>query len=282
MSWLANRTCSLVFCFLMTGLSFANISVPFELVNGLIIIEAEINGTIGNYVVDSGSNGILLNGHSNLSDVSYQTLTSTLEGRETIIESFKVGDFEAGELLGFSTDLSNLEIYLEKQIAGILGCSIFTPNSLIFDFTNSKMVISEDAFNKKDIEGLSCLSFTIIEDLPVAKVNIQGHAFAFILDSGASSHFIDKKLISRFKASVEPTGVKKNIITAAGNGQISSEYNIPNCKFGDANYTFLAFEKDFTPISESLGMDISGLISLNKLSKSKVYIDLNSKNLYYN
>ena len=125
---------------ILSHLAHADITVPFEMVNGLILVEAEMNGVVGNYIVDSGSNGILLNGTGKKSDISYQTLSSTLEGSETRIESFKVGEFELDQLLGFSTDLSNLETYLEKPIDGILGCAIFNPNSVLFDFSSSRMI----------------------------------------------------------------------------------------------------------------------------------------------
>ena len=144
------------------------------------------------------------------------------------------------------------------------------------------MIISEDSSNKEEIERLSSLSFTIIEDLPIAEINIQGEPYAFILDSGASTHFIDENLIHKFNSIVKATGIEKSIITAGGADKISREYNIPNCKIGQLHSQLTAFEKDFSLLSETLGKDISGLLSLSKLSHNKVYIDLKSKNIYFN
>lgn len=280
MNGLISKIAFFVFCMLSIP-SYGNISIPFELINGLIIVEAEINGAAGSYIIDSGSNGILLNGSSQESNVSYQTLTSTLEGSETKIESFKVGDFEVNELHGFSTDLSNLEVYLDKSIAGILGCSIFTPNSILFDFSASTMIISEQDSKAIETEGFANLSFDIIDDLPIVELNIQGEDYTFILDSGASSHFVDADLLDTHSDILEPTGVQKSIVTAGGKDQMAKEYFLHNIKIGDSSTTLSAFEKDFSLVSSTLGKDISGLLSLSKLSSGLVYIDLKSNKLFY-
>lgn len=264
----------------VANVSYANMVVPFQLINGLIVVEAEINGTTGNYIMDSGSNGILLNKNSEKSVVSYQTLNSTLEGSETTIKSFKVGDFELKQLLGFSTDLTNLEAYLNKPLAGILGCSIFVPNALSFDFINSTIVISEKSPEKLKMEGLTCLAYTVTDDLPIVELIIEGNNYAFILDTGASTHFIEGTLLN--KIARKSTGVEKSIVTAGGEDQISKEFFIENCKIGNLDTTIRAFEKDFRPISETLGKDISGLLSLSKLSPKMVYFDLKAKKIYYN
>ena len=270
-----------MFFMIMTS-SYANTSIPFELINGIIIIEAEIDGKLGNYIVDSGSNGILLNAESIESNINYQTLTTTMEGSETVIRSFKVGEFEVRELSAFSTDLSNLESYLEKRINGILGCSIFTPHSLVFDFENANMIISSDELKVEDFKHYSSLSFKIIEDLPIVNLEIEGKKYAFILDSGASSHFIDSKIIDQNNKNITRTGQEKSIVTASGIGQVSSEYRFSNCIVGGEETELFAYEKDFSSISEVLGKEVSGLLSLSKLSHGKVYFDLKKNKFYYN
>lgn len=260
----------------------ADASIPFELINGLILIEAEVNGNLGNYILDSGSNGILLNGLSGDSDVSYQTLSSTLNGREKKINLFKVGDFEVSELFGFSTDLSNLETYLNKSLDGILGCSIFTPNSLLFDFENSRLIISEKDLPQEVVNSYSSISFKIVEDLPIAELNILGEKHSFILDSGASSHFIDPNEIHSFETYFIPTGIEKNIVTAGGTDKVSREFELQGNLLGNTEVSFQAFEKDFALISTALGTKISGLLSLSKISKSTVFFDLKSKKLFFN
>ena len=263
--------------------AFANITVPFELVNGLIIVQAEMNGKIGNYIVDSGSNGILLNGSSEDSDVSYQTLSSTLEGSEMKIESFRVGEFELAQLLGFSTDLSNLEVYLEKPIDGILGCAIFNPNSLLFDFASSKMIISEALIDESEVEGFNHLDFYIFEDLPMVNIKIADKKHSFILDSGATAHFIDTSILSISKISARRTGNLKNIVTAGGKDKKSAEFKISNCRLGTVNsYDMDAYEKDFSEISATLNKKISGLLSVSKLCENKVYFDLKTNKIYFN
>lgn len=276
-----NKIINIILLCVLTHFTHASISVPFELINGLIIIQAEVNGTSGSYIIDSGSNGILLNGKSASSDVSYQTLSSTMEGSETKINSFKVGDFHLDRLLGFSTDLSNLEVYLEKPIAGILGCSVFTPHSLVFDFKRSVMSISYKDLDASKLGNYRSLNFEVYEDLPMVELKIQGAWHTFILDSGASTHFVDKELVREYRSLVTSTGNRKNIITAGGRDQVSEEYEIPSCEVGGEMTKITAYEKDFSPISRTLGKNISGLLSLSSLSDDLVYFDLKANKFYF-
>ncbi|MEM9548056.1 MAG: pepsin/retropepsin-like aspartic protease family protein [Bacteroidota bacterium] len=261
--------------------ALANISVPFELINGLIVVEAEVNGEIGNYIIDSGSNGILLNENSSSSDVSYQTLSSTIEGSETKIETFRVGEFESRQLMGFSTDLSNIEVFLEKPIDGILGYTIFNPNSLLFDFENFQMIISERELNDADVLDFHHFPFYVLNDLPIVDLEIAGEIRSFILDTGASTHFIDRSLRSNFKKFFVPTGNAKNIVTAGGEDTEAVEYFIMDTNIG-ASKSLTAYEKDFSEISKLLEKEISGLISISKLCTNKVFFNLNSNTLFYN
>lgn len=266
---------------LLSNVVIANTIVPFELINGLIVIEAEINGEVGNYILDSGSNGILLNSKAEKSEISYQTLSGVAEGSETKISSLKLGNFESNELLGFSTDLSNLEIYIDKNLAGILGCAVFTPSSLEFNFTEERLIISDKEIDDKLAEGMSSMNYKLVDDLPIGEIDIDGKTRLFIIDSGASSHFIDSNFIARLGSKTMKTGITKNILTASGEMSVSEEYTISSLGYGKSKSSMNAFSKDFSGLSEELGLDIHGLISLSKLSDEVIYFDVVNKMVYF-
>ncbi|MFT4532778.1 MAG: hypothetical protein ACJA1A_000450 [Saprospiraceae bacterium] len=266
---------------LLSNVVIANAIVPFELINGLIVIEAEIDGVVGNYILDSGSNGILLNSKAEKSDVSYRTLSGVAEGSETKINSLKLGNFESNELLGFSTDLSNLEIYIDKNLAGILGCAVFTPSSLEFNFTEERLIISDKKVDSKLVEGMSSMSYKLVDDLPIGELVIDGKKRSFIIDTGASSHFIDSNLIAQLGSQAIKTGIIKNILTASGESSFSEEYTISSLGFGKSKSLMNAFSKDFSGLSRELGESIHGLISLSKLSNKIIFFDIVNKKIYY-
>jgi hypothetical protein len=266
---------------LLSNVVIAKTIVPFELINGLIVIEAEINGEIGNYILDSGSNGILLNSKAEKSEVSYQTLSGVAEGSETKINSLKLGDFESIELLGFSTDLSNLEIYIDKRLAGILGCAVFTPSSLEFDFKEKRLVISNKKIDSELVKGMTSMNYKLVAELPIGEIFINGKKRAFIVDTGASSHFIDSNLIAQLGSLAMKTGIKKNILTASGESSFSEEYIISSLDHGQSKNIMNAFSKDFSVLSRELGQSIHGLISLSKLSDKIIYFDVVNKKIYY-
>ena len=266
---------------LLSNVVIAKTIVPFELINGLIVIEAEINGEIGNYILDSGSNGILLNSKSEKSDISYQTLSGVVEGSETKISSLKLGDFKSSELLGFSTDLTNLEIYIDKSLAGILGCAIFTPSSLEFDFKEERVVISNNKIDSKLVKGMTSMKYKVVDELPIGEIVINGKKRSFVVDTGASSHFMDSNLIAQLGSQAMKTGITKNILTASGELSFSEEYTISSLGYGKSKSLMNAFSKDFSGLSRELGQSIHGLISLSKLSDKIIFFDVVNKKIYY-
>lgn len=280
LKFIHKAVCIMTLTFLSNAI-IANTIVPFELINGLIIIEAEINGELGNYILDSGSNGILLNNNISKSDISYQTLSGVLEGSETKISSLKLGDFESKELLGFSTNLSNLELYLEKNLAGILGCAIFNPSSLEFNFMENRLIISDKKIDKELIDGMSSINYKVVDDIPIGEVFIRGIKRSFILDTGASSHFMDQDIILELGTQSVKTGISKNIITASGESTTSEEYIVTNSGDDPSICSFKVYSKDFSALSKELGQNIHGLISLSKLSDKVIYFDVLNKKVYY-
>ena len=255
--------------------------IPFDMVNGLIVVEAEVNGKSGNYILDSGANGILLNAKAERSEVSFQAISEVIEGSETPISSIKVGGFERTKLWGFATDLSNIESYVNRSLDGILGCAVFTPNSLMFDFNTSELFISQDEISSDEVEELNDLKFRVVQDLPLVEVQIDGSLHTFILDSGASSHFVDKKILEKVNPSLLSfTGHESNIITAGKEVKVAREFLISDCRIGDEMHGIRGFEKDFTEFSKSFGTKISGLLSLSQLSTNKVYFDLKSNRIF--
>jgi len=264
---------------LSSNIGISNNLIPFDFVNGLILIEAEIDGHTGSFILDSGSNGVLLNSKSAHTNISYQTLSGIAEGTEKEISALRVGEFESKNLLGFATDLSNIETYLSRSISGIIGSAIFNPSSLTIDFINSEIVLSDDPVSESISANLSSIPYEVIDDLPVAQLSIGGQPQHFILDSGASSHFIDIKALDGAH-SITPTGTSKTIYTAAAQKTSAAQYRIDNVIMGTTESTMEAYDKDFSPLAEAMDIPIVGLISLRSLG-DKVYFDVTSEKVYF-
>jgi len=262
----------------VSNIVLCNTLIPFDFINGLILIEAEVDGKTGNFILDSGSNGVLLNSKSSKSDVSYQTLSGIAEGSEQEIEALRVGNFESRDLLGFATDLSNLEVYLSRSISGIIGSTVFNPSSLTIDFGNNLIVISNESISDDITKNLTPLAYEVVNDLPVAQIMIDGQPLHFILDSGASSHFIDVNALQATE-SLKPTGLSKTIFTAVGQTS-AQQYMIDNVELGSKKSSIEVFNKDFRHLAETIDKPVVGLISLSALG-DQVHFDVSSKTIFF-
>ena len=261
--------------------AIANITVPFTMINGLIIVEAEVNGELGNYIIDSGVNGVVIN-DAKPGNEEFVTLDGAIGGQDVSIDELRLGNFVQRKVEGFSTDLSSVESFASMKLGGILGCSVFTPHAFIFDFENFEIrILEEEVHSEKDIFSYEA-EFSIRDELPFCTIDINGNNYNFILDSGATSHFIDFEASKSLGTYISTTSREVEVYTS-NKSSISKEVSIPSLALGNRTMSDAkALTKDFSTLSSELDFEVHGLISVKKLTSSQVLFDLDNNKLYFN
>jgi len=257
-------------------ITYSNEPIPFNKINGLIIVEASVDGVLGNYILDSGANGLILNRSCVASSEEYLGLDGDINGEEIVVNSFEFGKFSEKDLSAFCTDLTNLEQYTNYSINGIFGQGIIDSRYLIIDFTNNTLVF-DDNYNDEDSEEY-VIDFKLVNDLPIVSILVSDKKLNFILDSGASTNFIDANLLDEI--AFDPTGIYKEIFTASGTTSNVELVNLKNVQSGDLSLPNIeALPKDFTTFSETMDYPVHGLLSMNTLSTNQLVIDQKKRSL---
>jgi predicted aspartyl protease len=260
-----------------------DINIPFDLVKGLIVMEVEVDGVSGNYIFDTGADGVLLNSSDRrISSTHFSSLNGEVEAFETRIEDLRVGKFHKENIEAFFTDLKGIEDYIGITLNGILGCSFFIPNNVIIDFQKGILRISRRELKEDNMWQFNSLQFSFMAGVPVVEASINREKMLFILDSGATSHFIDNKLIERLSAYFSGTGEIVDIITT---GNFSSSIEKVSLKELSLDKVKLSDEifcpKNFDYLNDNLDKKVSGLLSLSALTKRFVTIDLKKNKIYF-
>jgi len=249
------------------------IVIPFELINGLTIIEAEVDGIYGRFLLDTGSDGIFIDGIVKETDQSILTLggTTAIETRslnEVIVGSFIQNDLEAQII-----SLEPIEEHLGIDLKGIIGGHVFLPKVVIMDFQKSIITLSDrlTRLDKKMYENQ--VDIKIQNQIPIATIQIEGKNYNFALDSGSSIHFIDASLLEKLNGITRVNATSTMKCLANKNEHIQN-VRINSFSLGDADFKQqLCLPRSFAHVNAGVGANLHGIISLSQLSKEVVVID---------
>ena len=96
----------------------------FAQLNSLIIIEATVNDVRGNYIIDTGTPGLVLNS-KDINDLDvlspYQSISKIRSRIGRRIARLKIGPWEQRYFQATLMDFTHLEVMFGRPIAGLLG-----------------------------------------------------------------------------------------------------------------------------------------------------------------
>lgn len=259
-----------------------DVTIPFQLINGMIIMNLEVDGKQGAFLLDTGADAILIDGiPENTSGQEVSTLGGEVAVEMTELEYLKIGSLEQYGVAAQVMSLTLLEQNLGIDLFGVIGGAYFMPRSIFMDFTTSTITISDKPFGKKAVHGLSTTKFKMVHGIPVVSVKIGGKSYNFAMDSGASTHFIHDGLLKTM------TGLTKqetstNIISANHISKEVYRYQLAELKLGKVTFENQdCLPQNFDEINAELKKPIAGILSLSAFAKEKIIIDFKKKKMYF-
>lgn len=237
--------------------------IPFELVDGIVLIEVSIDGQKGHMAFDTGAMATCINKHYFLNqqgeekeikkfDENLKTSAVT-KGSNTI--SF--GDRTMEQIETLSVDFDYVEKPLRKTKAeliflGTLGIDVLGETNIMIDYQNQ--VIDFD-FQVDNGTIRTELPMTV-NHLPIISIQIDDKAHPFVLDTGSNTCVIDLVILSQ---------------------QTESEITIPHLIWSEREYTHIkAVVSDLTQLRQKV--EAYGIIGYQLLKEHSWYFDfLNEK-----
>lgn len=168
--------------------------VPIEF-DGRVVVRASINGSPPlPFIVDTG-------GHNILSSAVATSLGLTLEGHEStggaggarvdssrsMVSSVDIGGATLVNqpFLVLPLPYPAIERGSEDPIAGILGLQLFERATVTIDYAKRRLVI--DPIGSAPDDAPESLPIAFIDDTPLVKAALDGHAGLFFIDTGNAS-----------------------------------------------------------------------------------------------
>jgi len=179
--------------------------IPFTLVGQLMVVEARVDTVSGLFIVDTGSEHLVMNKKHYAPHVGALSVFST--GNTGVVESAVATNVDSlriqllviKNLFAHIVDLSHIEVKKNTRIAGILGYDVFKKFELFIDFPERRIVLCRldrtglrvDRLAVREIPSDS-ISFILKNHFIQLAATVNGVKLKMILDSGAELNLIDR------------------------------------------------------------------------------------------
>lgn len=240
-----------------------NVTLQFELVDGLIVVQASKDGLPGNYIFDTGAPRLMVNQKVDDEDFHLWTVKGSQKGEKIDVSTFEYGTILAQDVEAWAMDLTYLEEMIGRPVAGILGHNLLKGYSVEIDYQLNEIsfIIDRNAYkNSTDNYEITSLSISSYADhLPIVELKIDGEIKKLVFDTGAAISVLDQ---------VDAT---QSIQLYA-----SMPITINHIKIDNAPFCV----KDISELTSKPGSEIDGILSVSSLDAAKVLIDHNSKRVF--
>jgi len=275
----------------------ASCIIPFNRVGNLIVVKAKADTIEGNFILDTGAPGLVLNityfrdypmvSHH---DGEERTITGGTNG----IQQTTIKEFWFGALQYFSTeaDLTNLgQIENAKgiKVLGLLGVALFKQCEMIIDFEKNLIYVHRigkkeaSSYRSEFLDDTSLyrvFPIDIKDNRIITTTEIEGKKIKLAIDCAAESNILDSRLPNKVFQNVTITRRVK--LTGAGDKKIDAFYgNLGNLKIGNldvSNLPVTITNLEYTCFS--FGGCVDGVLGFDFLSLHKIGFNFVNGKMY--
>jgi hypothetical protein len=260
------------------------ITIPFELVRGGILVEAEINGKQGVFLFDTGAPTLILNsGKQKGEGAAMVSISESYEAFALRVACFRWAGIELKDLEALVFDMSHLEAYYDRDLRGVIGFRVFADRELLLDVGKQKIHVSQvPDLPFSDVARVEqVIPFSMQGHLPVFEVQLGDSTFRFGFDSGSSGNLIDPKVLTVFPDSGSWDVRERKLHGFSSKPSLVPMVTLPILDVGQFRQVEMEFlVVDFSHIVEN-GLAIDGLFGLPFVQDRLISVDYPNKRLVF-
>ena len=265
--------------------------VPFRFVDNLLLVKANLNGQVGEFILDTGAPELIVN-QAYFKGMPAPWPTTGIvdlnghagEVRYFAIEHFTIGELPVKKQYALTVDLSSVERVKGVHLLGIIGYAVLKDLELVFDFDRQELTFAP-AHRKSN---------PLVEEPPAATHNLKlsGHVpyliatigkkkFRLGIDTGAEVNLFDGQSLRRTSDCFDK--IKKLMVKGISHQQQAADAGVlKNLMIGQKPIGPL----DITVVSlyslnGSLTVDLDGILGMPFLSNGRVGINYKKKKLWF-
>lgn len=185
-----------------------SLDIPVRLLNGLILVEAEVDGRRGTFVLDSGAPALMLNkrefpaapGQTTLAPGGPQGVGGSVGNMSYhLVRQFDWSGIRFEQKEVPTLDLSTIEQKTGgAPLLGLIGYNLLNQYALTLDYHAGRVLLRKPGSPAAAGTPLQSVPFTLRGHLPVVEVTANGQTFRMALDCGAQSNLLDQQFAPAF------------------------------------------------------------------------------------
>lgn len=271
--------------------------IPFNRAGNLILIKARIDSMEGNFVLDTGAPGLVLNmtyfrdypDAGTLDNDGGGITGSTVATHPTLVSKLSFGPVHYGRVSADRINLGHIENSKGVKILGLLGMELFRRFEMIIDYDNNLIYLhlitrKESSVYQseqlKDTSLYNTFSIKLKENKLLTYAKVAGKKLTFVIDTGAESNVLDSRLPDRIFEQVAIT--RRIVLTGAGSSKIEALYgDMKDLKIGNLNISTLpVLVTNLEKLCFSYDECIDGMLGFDFLSLHKIGFNFVRNKMY--
>ena len=266
---------------ILAGIFPEKVVLPFKMRNGLIFLEAELNGQKGYFQLDSGCPVVILNRmYAPKTQGNPFTSFSGLNGamndvRLTEVSNLKIGAIEITNKTLVSSPMEMTEF----PFLGLLGYEWMKDYVVTFDYKNQILTLDKAP---KLTKALLSVPFSQERHIPIIPLTIQGKTYKLGIDCGANANVIYQPYSSAISPLLQNV-TTENVGGAEGSTQQSITGYLPEAKLESLLFKdmFMAMTENKINVDASHQLPIQGLLGTPFLQLYKTTINFPAKTIAF-
>lgn len=271
--------------------------IPFKVIDQLIVVEVGILNKEGNFIIDTGSETLILNSvHFKSTRLYGQTgkqksgVNGDIESvKEKYLDKLSIDNFNIEKLNADVINLSHIEKIKKIEVLGIIGYSVLKDFEVFID-----MHLNQITLTKTDKKGnpLSkkvyaetihdSIDFKLKRHTIVIDAKIEKHDLKFGLDTGAEYNQLNKNLDSEILDYFYPS--KELKLTGASGATIKvMAGKLYRVKLNDSIYfgPMTTVLTNLRNVNSAFSTNLDGILGFEFFAQQRTIINYKKQKLYF-
>ena len=271
--------------------------IPFNRVGNLIVVQAQVDTTRGNFILDTGAPYLILNityFRDYPTTVTHDEEQTSVAGRsagasKTSIGELTFGTMQLPRLNADLVNLGNIENAKGIKVLGLLGLDLFKQCEMIIDFEKSLIYLhrigkKESSSYKHEMLADTSQYRAYPIDLANGRVTtttvVAGKKLKLVIDCAAEANIIDSRLPDKIFETISITRRVK--VSGAGDKKVDALYgNLASMKMGTqevSNLPVVILNLEYTCFSDDIC--VNGVLGFDFLSQHKIGFNFVKRKMY--
>lgn len=271
--------------------------IPFKLIDHLIVVEAELLDRKGNFIIDTGSESLILNSVHFKSVHTFFKKTKETSGVLDFVDDplmkhlkeFAIHNLILTNKTSDVIDLSHIEESKKMNLLGIIGFNILKDYEIFIDLHLNQITLSEIDSNGNKLDPkvylekiVDSVKFELKKHTIVVDAFIDEQKLKFGLDTAAEYNQLNKNSSRKVLKYYYPS--KRMLLTGASSRQIEVlAGKLHRVKISEKVYlgpmdTILT---NLNNMSEAFGTSLDGILGYEFLSQKRTIINYKKEMLYF-